>query len=64
MSNQQLLGMLKDFRKIRQDDERRPLVECPIDGTPLEFRNGVANCPMGNWTSRLATQEAANRGGN
>jgi hypothetical protein len=46
----------------RREDNKRPLVECPYDGTPLEFRNGVANCPMGNFRSRVKTQEAANRG--
>ena len=62
MSNEQLLAITKEARQIRRADEQRPLVECPIDGTPLQFRNGVADCPMGNWTSRLTTQEAANRG--
>ena len=62
MSNEQLLAITKEARQLRLADEQRPLVECPIDGTPLDFRNGVANCPMGNWTSRLTTQEAANRG--
>ena len=63
MSFEQLLAIRQEARQLRRADEDRPLVECPIDGTPLQFRNGVANCPMGNWTSRLTTQEAANRGG-
>ena len=62
MSNEQLLAITKEARQLRLADEQRPLVECPIDGTPLDFRDGVANCPMGNFTSRLTTQEAANRG--
>lgn len=62
MSNEQLLAISKEARQLRLADEQRPLVECPIDGTPLDFRNGVANCPMGNWTSRITKQEAANRG--
>ena len=62
MSWDQLIAITKEARQLRLADEQRPLVECPIDGTPLVFRNGVADCPMGNWTSRLTTQEAANRG--
>ena len=63
MSWGQLVAISQEAKDLRRSDESRPLVECPIDGTPLVFRNGVADCPMGNWTSRLTTQEAANRGG-
>lgn len=62
MSNQQLLAITKEARQLRRADEQRPLVECPIDGARLQFRNGVANCPLGNWTSRGTKQEVANRG--
>lgn len=62
MSYEQLVGILKDIRQIWRDDQQRPLVECPFDGKPLEFKDGVANCPLGNFRSRLTKQEAANRG--
>ena len=62
MSNEQLIGILQEVREQRRDDEQRPLVECPIDGKPLDFKDGVANCPLGNFRSRLTKQEAANRG--
>ena len=63
MSFDQLIAIRTEAKQLRRADEQRPLVACPIDGMLLVFRNGVANCPMGNWTSRLTTQEAANRGG-
>ena len=62
MSWDQLTAIRKEARELRRSDEQRPLVACPIDGMLLVFRNGVADCPMGNWTSRLTTQEAADRG--
>lgn len=62
MSWDQLIAIGKEARDRRREDEQRTLVECPFDGTPLEFRDGVANCPMGNFRSRVKTQEAANRG--
>ena len=31
-----------------QATAKRP-VACPIDGSPLQERNGVLNCPMGNY---------------
>ena len=37
-------------------EPKKPIIACPIDGTPLEFRNGVANCPMGNY--RVTTRES------
>ena len=63
MSWDQLNAIRKEARELRRSDERRPLVACPIDGSRLVFRNGVADCPMGNWRSRVTTQEAANRVG-
>ena len=62
MSWDQLIAIRKEARQLRRADEDRPLVECPIDGTPLQFRNGIGDCPMGNFTTRLTKQEAANRG--
>ena len=62
MSFDQLIAIRNEARELRRADEQRPLVACPIDGSLLVFRNGVANCPMGNWTSRATKQEAAERG--
>jgi len=63
LSWDQLLTIYKEAREERRANEQRPLEICPIDATPLEFRNGIANCPLGNWRSRLTKQEAADRGG-
>ena len=62
MSYDQLIAIRKEGKQLRRADEDRPLVACPIDGMLLVFRNGVADCPMGNFTTRLTKQEAANRG--
>ena len=62
MSFEQLGAISKEAKALRRSDEQRPLVACPYDGTPLVFRNGVADCPLGDFTSRLTKQEAANRG--
>ncbi len=61
MSYEGLVAILKDIRQIRREDQERALVECPFDGKPLEFKDGVANCPLGNYRTRLTRQEAANR---
>ena len=57
MSNEQLLGIIRETRQIAKADREAPLVECPFDGTPLVFRNGVADCPMGNYTTRRTTRD-------
>ena len=57
MSNEQLLGIIKQSRQEAKANREAPLVECPFDGTPLVFRNGVGNCPMGNYTTRRTTRD-------
>jgi len=57
MSNNELLGMLKDFRKMRDEDRRAPLVSCPLCGGPLDFLKGVWNCRMGHFATTKNTQE-------
>ena len=57
MSNEQLVGILKDARKTAAEERRKPLLECPYDGEPLEFRNGVYNCPLGNYRTRRTTRD-------
>lgn len=52
-----LLEIKKEARLIAKEDREAPLLECPNDGTPLEFRNGVANCPMGDYRTTRTTRE-------
>ncbi len=57
MSNEQLLGTIRQARQEAKANREAPLVECPFDGTPLVFRDGVADCPMGNYTTRRTTRD-------
>ena len=57
MSNAQLLAIIKDERKQQAALRDQPLVECPNDGTPLVFRDGIANCPMGDYRTRRTTRD-------
>jgi len=57
VSNEGLLAITKEMRQMRQEDKRRALVECPNCGTPLDYRRGVYNCPMGDFTTTKKTQE-------
>jgi hypothetical protein len=57
MSWGQLLAILKEARQEAKANREAPLVECPYDGTPLVFRDGIANCPMGNYRSRRTTRD-------
>ncbi len=59
MSNQQLLDILRDERRQAISERQKPLLECPYDGMPLEFRNGWANCPMGDYRTRRITRDPA-----
>lgn len=45
----QLHAIIKESRKDAAEEARKKRVACPIDGTILEEKNGVLNCPMGNW---------------
>lgn len=36
-------------REIAKNERETPPVACPNDGTPLEVRGGIANCPMGDY---------------
>ena len=58
MSNAQLIAIIEEAKQIGRDDKRRPLVECPIDGSRLQFRNGVGNCPLGNYRTTRTTSES------
>lgn len=49
MPNQQLLDILKEARQLAAEDRQRPITECPCCGEPLQFRNGIGNCPLGHF---------------
>jgi len=57
MSNQQLIGITKEAKDIQRDERAKPLLECPYDGHVLEYRNGIYNCPLGNFRTRKTTRE-------
>ena len=46
MSWEQLGAISKEARDLKRADEQRPLVACPIDGTPLEFRCADITSPQ------------------
>ena len=54
MSWYTLIAIKEEARQIAVDERTAPLVDCPIDGTRLEFRDGIWNCPMGNFRTRKA----------
>lgn len=60
MSWTQLLNIVREARQEAKANRDAPLVACPFDGAPLEFRNGIANCPMGNFRSRARTRGEVN----
>ncbi len=49
MSWEQLTAIYKEAAEIRRQELQEPLVACPIDGTPLVYKRGIGNCPMGNF---------------
>ena len=55
MSWGQLLAIRREAAQIAKAEREAPPVACPFDGTPLVFRDGVYNCPMGNYTTRRTT---------
>ena len=57
MSWEQLGAIYREAAQLAKADREAPLVACPIDGTPLVFRNGVGNCPMGNYRTRRTTRD-------
>lgn len=52
-----LLTIIKTERQRAVDERDKSLRECPYDGTRLEFRDGWANCPMGNYRTRRTTRD-------
>lgn len=58
MSWEQLGETQKINRQERQRDRQEPPLACPIDGELLDVRDGIRNCPMGNfrWTGGPAPE--------
>lgn len=45
-----LLAIIKDERKRREQDASRPIVDCPICGEILQKNSrGAVNCPLGHF---------------
>lgn len=56
MSWNQLIAIIAEQRKAAEDERNAPLVDCPIDGTRLKLRDGIYDCPMGNFRTTKATR--------
>jgi hypothetical protein len=53
MSWEQLIAITKEVRQIAEEDKRKPLLDCPNCGWPLEVNaKGVKNCPMGDFRTQ------------
>ena len=50
MSWDQLKNILDENREVNRTAKQQPPAACPVDGTILEERRGVWNCPLGNYT--------------
>ena len=57
MSWEGLVAIYREAADIRREEKQRPLVECPLCGEPLDFRDGIYNCPLGHFRTRKPTQE-------
>ena len=49
MSFQTLLDIARENREHAESRAGKPPVSCPIDGSRLDVRDDVHNCPMGNY---------------
>ena len=56
MSWAQLQSIRQEQRQTAQDERTAPLVDCPNCGTPLDVRDGLYNCPMGDFRTRKPTR--------
>lgn len=52
MSFQELIAIRDEARQMAQEDQAKPMVDCPIDGATLQFnpKRNIWNCPMGNYS--------------
>ena len=52
MAWNELLATLKENREVLQQDEEQRVVACPVCGhAPLDERDGILNCPIGDYRS-------------
>tara|TARA_B100001123_G_C15269855_1_gene1009878 strand:+ start:839 stop:1006 length:168 start_codon:yes stop_codon:yes gene_type:complete len=52
MAWNELLATLKENREFLQQDEEQRVVACPVCGhAPLDERDGILNCPIGDYRS-------------
>ena len=52
MAWNELLATLKENREFLQQDEEKRVVACPNCGqAPLDERDGILNCPIGDYRS-------------
>ena len=42
-------AIIDEAVEIAKKEREAPVVECPNDGSPLQVRDGVANCPWGDY---------------
>lgn len=58
-----LRAIYDEAQNLDAENAMRPLVACPVCGTPLDRRSdGLANCPMGHFTTYAQTEgELSNR---
>ena len=56
MSWEQLLAIRDEGREEVLKERSAPLVDCPVCGMLVEWRDGIANCKMGHWRSAGATK--------
>lgn len=57
MSWAQLQAIRQEQRQMAEVERNAPLVACPRCGTPLDVRDGIRNCPMGDFRTTRATRE-------
>ena len=43
-------GIIKEAQALAEQQKSRPIVDCPVCGTPLQKNSrGQVNCPMGHF---------------
>jgi hypothetical protein len=49
-------GIIEEVREIERKERQEKLVDCPVCGEPLQWRNGIANCPAGHYRASNPTK--------
>lgn len=45
-----LRGIIEEARQLEREEQTRPLVDCPLCGTPLDKNSrGELSCPLGHF---------------